>query len=149
MAFVIETSGKYPLVTVRMLEPVEKDDAIRLLMTLRDWMAKRKANTSAYLALNLLEIEDEIPLIQLMVQFSKIYQEFYKHLQLEILVITDVSLTAIVRYLAESLSLPMQLVLSREALHTYVERRCDDTQPIRPELLAQAAETLNVFTKDE
>jgi hypothetical protein len=149
MAFVIENSGKYPLVTVRMLEPVEKDDAIRLLMSLRDWMAKRKANTSVYLALNLLEIEDEIPLIQVMVQFAKIYQEFYKQLQLEILVSTDVSLTAIVRYLAESLSLPIQLVLSHEALHTYVERRCGDTQPIRPELLAQAAETLNVFTKDE
>lgn len=146
MAFIIESSATIPFIHTRMIDPVRKNDASIIQSQLREMIAKRRKHSCIYLGINLTAVlmQEEVPLVHIISQLAEIYHETRNCYQLELLIVVEPSLITVVRYIAESLGLPMLFFATYETLHTYVRRRTEDTQPISAEMARAAVATLVV-----
>lgn len=142
MAYIIEASPRLPFIHTQMFDPIQKSDVSLIQMQLREILAKRRKHTCIYVGLNLSAVlmKDSVPLVPIISQLAQIYHETRGDYQLELLLIIEPTLMPIVRYIAESLVLPMLFFSSYETLLSYVQRRTEDTQPISAEM-AMAAVT--------
>jgi hypothetical protein len=136
MAFVIETSPQLPFIHTRMIDPVQKSEAKLIQKQLREILAGRCKHSCLYIGLNLAGVlmQEEVPLVKMIGLLAEIYHESRYDYQLELLVVIEPTLVPIVRYIAESLVVPMLFFASYETLNTYVRRRNEGTQPLSPKL---------------
>jgi hypothetical protein len=140
MAFVIESSPKLPFIHTRMVDPVQKSDAKLLHTQLLEMLAVRRKNSCVYVALDFSGVlmQEQVPLVQIISQIAEIYHQTRREYQVELLFVIEPSLIPVVRYIAESLVVPMLFFASYETLFTYVRRRNEDTQPLSDELVRAA-----------
>jgi hypothetical protein len=140
MAFTIENFSKLPFIHVRMLKPVERTEVRLLQSQLREALGQRRKHTCVYVGINLSGTmsQEKLPLIPIISQFAHFYHESRGQYQVELLLAIDPTLMPGVRYVAESLVVPMLFFASDEALLTYVLRRNTDTQPISPDVVREA-----------
>jgi hypothetical protein len=149
MAFVIESSSKLPFIHVWMTKIVGRSDVCLMQKQLRENLAGRRKHSCIYMGIDFssLTSQEDLPLVPIISQFAQLYHESRSIYQLELLVVIDPCLMPAVRYIAESLVIPMLFFASPEALQTYVMRRNTDTQPFAPkDKAARIAATRNIDT---
>jgi hypothetical protein len=144
MAFVIETSPKLPFIHTRMVDPVQKNDPMLIKSQLMDILARRKKHTTIYVGINLSTVlmQEDVPLVAIISQLAEIYHETRRIYQLELLIVIDPTLLPVVRYVAESLCVPILGFASYDTLNIYVRRRTEDTQPFSNKMPWTAATAL-------
>jgi hypothetical protein len=134
MAFTIASSSTLPFIHARMLNIVRKNDLNCVKSQLMELVSQRRPHSYLYLGINLSSAieQDDVPLVRIITQFAEAYHELRQCYQLEILVVIDPSLMPGIRYVADSLGLPILFFASYEAMYTYVSRRNSDTQTAVP-----------------
>jgi len=140
MAFVIESSPRLPFIHTRMMDSIQKNEPKLLQAQLKEILSKRRKHSCVYLGLNLSDVlmQEQVPLVQIISLLAEIYHETRSEYQVELLVVIEPTLVPAVRYIAESLVVPMLFFASYETLQTYVQRRTEDTQPLSAELVRAA-----------
>jgi hypothetical protein len=144
MGFIIESSDKQALIQVTLHDTINRGDGLCIKMSVSQLLANRKKNRSLYITLNLEDVQVETSLVSLFTQFAELYHQWRKDFQLELLIVLDPVLMPTVRYLSESLFVPMLFFASPEALDAYIDKRTGDTQPFRPDWARNLVQTLPV-----